>query len=245
LSKHREELEALSDPSEVISKALQSIKYAEKAESELEEWVRHLKATVPGALYYAEMSQLDSVADDPVTGKLFPVAFTFSASMIGHNLIYYWTALMAVHAHLCYTYSFLRRLTTRLDGTGRSPLPCTCDDGHSEGPTPCPRHFYMDRLRPLGHREEWARTTAHNIAQSIEYFVLKPQFGFGPGSVLAALVLLQGFWMYAEGDFSREVAWATHMLDRIRAQGSSMDMNWKSNHAPIKFFFPRLSVIID
>ncbi|OIW22966.1 hypothetical protein CONLIGDRAFT_145590 [Coniochaeta ligniaria NRRL 30616] len=218
LSAQRHAQWTTQNPLGVLSGALASVRSGTIMEAGLEKWFDSFKATVPGALYHPELSKFDSAVDSPDTGRIFPVAFQFPAFVIANNLVYYWVALMAVQAHLCFTYAMLTQLVAMLDAAGRETFSCTCDGSEA----PCLQHFSMERLPALGHRELWPRTTAYNIAQSVEYFMEQRQQGFGPGEIVPALALVQGFWRCAPGDWNREVAWVDDMIKRIREQGVSI-----------------------
>ncbi|KAK8861836.1 hypothetical protein PGQ11_008071 [Apiospora arundinis] len=202
-----------------------------------------------GPMYLVRLSQIDSAVDTAEDGKLFPVAFHFPVFMIGQALVYYWIALMSVQARLCYTYETLRRFAVTLDCLGRDQLPCVCEtynchsdeEGDGEGveinvetgsttfakksktksrtPAPCLRHFDPDLLPRLERRTEWPWAIARNICQSAEYFLRDTNRGFGPASVLPALMWVRGFWERAPGSWRREIAWIDDMVGRIHGSG--------------------------
>jgi len=220
LSAQRQALESTTDPHQILSGALESIRDGQRMESTVEEWFNHFKDTIPGSLYHPELSNVDSVVDDSDSGKLFPVAFHFPAFIVGQSLVFYWVAVLSVHAHLCFTYEILARLSAMLDSLGRESLSCSCDG--TEKPRHCLRHFTMELLPSLGPREQWPRGAAYNICRSVEYFLLDKTRGFGPAGVLPALTMVKGFWKHAAGDWSREIAWVNDMLSRIRESGNGI-----------------------
>ena len=191
----------------------------------LETWYGGFKAVTPGALYHPELSQMDSMLDKPETGKVFPVVFRFPGFVVGQSMLYYWIALMCVQAHWCFTYATLARLSDTLGSMGRGNLVCTCAGpglAGMEGATTCLRHFTMDLLPPLGHREEWPTGGAYLICQSIEYFMLGHARALGPVSVIPGLLLVKAYWTFAPCNMSREIAWVNEMLYRVRVAGGSI-----------------------
>ena len=220
LSARRQALQEIANPQAFLSDAVATVNEGRKLESILEEWFDDFNATVDGPLYHPKLSTIESVVDSPEQGKLFPVAFHFPTFIVGQNLLYYWVALMNIHAHLCFTYLIITQFLTTLEAMDRNHLPCICQ-GVDSSPL-CLQHCSIRLFPALGYREEWPRTTAYNICQSVEHLLLRKKRGFGPASVLPALALVKGFWKHAPGDWTREIAWVDDMLDRIRASGSGI-----------------------
>ncbi|KAK0733039.1 hypothetical protein B0T26DRAFT_3941 [Lasiosphaeria miniovina] len=219
LSAQREGLQHVRNPRLFLATAVGTIRQGYMIEGALDEWFIRFKATVPGALYHPELSKIDSLVDNPDSGKLFPVAFRFPAFVIGQNVLYSWVAKLTLHAHLCFTYAILERSLGILDALGRSNFSCTCDAGAEPL---CLRHFAMDLLPPLGRRSQWPRETAYNICQSVEYFMGNPVRALSPASVLPALAVVKGFWKHAPGDWSREISWIDSRLEIIRASDTEI-----------------------
>jgi len=216
LSAQRYALEAAhedtQDPLRPLSIALTSVQSALAIELRLDSWFEGFKASVPGALYRPELSRTQSALDNEDTGKIFPVAFQFPAISIAISTVYYWFALMATQAHLCFTYADISRLVAGLDAAGRESFSCTCED---ESQQPCLRHFSTHQLPPLGPRESWPGTTAYNLAQSVEYFMEHGMNQMAHREIIPALVMVQAFWTCAPGDWSREVAWVEERMSSI------------------------------
>ena len=190
-------------------------------DADLADWFLHFKSTVAGPLYYPELSKLTSMADSPELGMVFPIAFHFPAFVVARTLVFYWIALIIVHAHMCITYEKLAHLVASLNAA-REDMSCVCgdaDDMDAAAAMRCLRHFSMDLLPPLGHRMEWPRTVSRNICQSVEYFLQDQMRGVGPLSVLPALSVVKGYWEIASGDWSREILWISEMIGKIQSEG--------------------------
>lgn len=214
-------MESKGDLRRALLDGLECISLGQKIETVLAAWYEGFKAVSPGALYHAELSQMQSMLDNSDTGKVFPVIFRFPQFLVGQNMLYYWVALMSVQAHWCFTYAALARLSDALDSTGRAAMVCTCTGVVEEAAT-CLRHFGVHLLPPLGSREGWPTGAAYHVCQSMEYFVLHHARAFGPASVIPGLVLVKAYWMFAPGDMSRETTWVNEMLCRVCEGGGGI-----------------------
>ncbi|KAK0719102.1 hypothetical protein B0H67DRAFT_147634 [Lasiosphaeris hirsuta] len=215
-------LEARGDLRRALLDGLECVGEGRRIEAVLEAWHDRFRAVAPGALYHPELSQMASALDSSEAGKVFPVIFRFPSFIVGQNMLYYWITLMSVQAHLCFTYASLAQLSDTLDSVGRDNLVCTCTCAGVAEPATCLRHFAVELLPPLGHREEWPTGPAYHICQSIEYFMLHHARAFGPASVIPGLLLVKAYWMFAPADMSREMTWVNEMLCRVRTGGGSI-----------------------
>ena len=211
LSAQRHAQQTTKDPLKLLSSALESVQTVQQMELRLEQWFVDCKANIPALLYYPELAKMDSPVDDPLTGKLFPVVFRFPAFAIGQNVVWFWVTQTALYAHLCFTYALIAQLLCTLNADGRDKYLCTCAGSDA----PCLKHFSLDTLPPLGDRVLWPRTTAYNVAQSVEYFLDDTKQKIGPEGIRAAILLIRGLWRYAPVDMSREIAWVDERMARI------------------------------
>lgn len=195
----RQRIENMTDPRSIFRETLATIREGLRIEHVIADWYARFKETVSGPLYYPELSKREYMVDQSDLGKMFPVAFRFPSFSVAQNLLFYWVALLSLHAHLGWVYGTLSRLLEALELI-RVGLPCTCD-------SECLRHFTMDDLPALGDRLDWPRTTAYNICQSIEYCLQDHGRGFGPVAILPVLSMVKGYWVHWPGDWSREIEW--------------------------------------
>ncbi|KAK9420262.1 hypothetical protein SUNI508_06531 [Seiridium unicorne] len=200
----RRHIGEMTDPQLILQYSLDTVRQSLRTEERLADWFGSFEDTVPGPLYYPELSIRQCSNDERALGMLFPIAFRFPAPSVAQNLIFYWTALLSIHAHLISIYDMLSGLMDTLDMI-RADLPCTCDSG-------CLRHFEMGSLPPLGRRRDWPRTIAYYICQSMEYCLQDNGRGFGPVSVLPVLSVVKAHWTYWPGDWTREIAWVDEVL---------------------------------
>lgn len=194
-------------------------------DSRLSEWFTHLESKVSGPLYYPKLSTMESSADSSELGKLFPVSFHFPTYIVGQSLVFYWVAVIVVHAHMCAMYEKLAQQTTAFE-TMKEHVPCTCGkvDGSSSSTvvTTCLHHFHTEMLPPLGHRKDWAQKTTRNICQSVEYFLQDQLRTVGPVSILPPLVVVKEYWKYTPGNWFRESLWVKDMIARIKSKGEKI-----------------------
>ncbi|PKS08021.1 hypothetical protein jhhlp_006633 [Lomentospora prolificans] len=216
--RHCQALTDMADPNQTLSSAQEVLRESREIEHLLDKWFDYFKSLVPGALYHAELSKVDTAVDDSELGKLFPVTFQFPAFIVGQSMVYYWVTLVLVQARQCYIHGMLARLVAVLDSIGRDKLPCKCKCAHHavDTPTDCLRHFTADTLASLNYRSEWPRAIVNNICQSVEYFLGDTTRGFAPVGMLPALAVAKGFWEHAPGSWDRQIAWTDEMVERIR-----------------------------
>jgi hypothetical protein len=67
--------------------------------------------------------------------------------------------------------------------------------------------------------DDWPRTAAFNICQSVEYFLIDKMRGFATASIVPPLAWVKGFLGNAPGPWDRHIAWVDEMLGRMAADG--------------------------
>jgi hypothetical protein len=221
LAIQREELKRTVNPRHVLSKAFATLSKGQDTALALNQWFDEFRRTVPGGLYYAKLSSSNNSANDTSTGRLFPVAFHFPASIVAQNLVYYWAAQIFVQSHLCLIHNMVSRSIDALELMDRSRLPCLCDS--TGGRLLCLQHFTADLLPGFESRDDWPHTPACNICQSVEYFLSDPAPGPGPITIMPALIFAKGMWKHAPpGSKAREIAWIDDILRGIARSGSGI-----------------------
>jgi len=221
LPAYRYTIEAMSNPRQILDGALATVRDGERIALALDAWFDYFRTTLPGSLYHAELSTIDSFVDGSELGRLFPVAFHFPAFIVGQNLVYYWAALVHVRSHLCSMHAILSRLLSMLDSIGRINLPCSC--AASKDPLECLRHVTADLLPAISRKDDWPFEAAKNICQSVEYFFKHGVRSLGLLSVMPALLIVKNFWgKEAPGNWDLEIAWLRDTLIRIRTSGAGI-----------------------
>jgi hypothetical protein len=171
---------------------------------------------------------MESPADDPEGGKLFPIAFHFSNLMVAHALTLYWSGQVMVWCTLTRAYRSIRLVLdqgTIEDAPGLSSVGCsfgvfcTCND---EGKVGCTEHFDIRQLRPLEHRSDWPQSAARNIFQSVEYCLKDEMLGIGPNTIASTLMFTVIRLLNVPGDWRREFLFVDAVLTRIHGRGSAL-----------------------
>lgn len=210
-------LQDTSTVTEEIERTRTVIKEVQRLQESLQQWFEDFQRSVPGNLYYAELSTIETGVDDAEMGKLFPVAFRFPSFMVGQALLYYWVAVTIIQIRLCQTHAALACL---IESLRRDRVPCSCD-APAEVPARCLQHVTVALLPELDG-DGWA--AVYNICQSAEYFLQDTARGFGPASVLPALALVKGLWKQGLGSRcrDRQIAWVDDIVGRIHLSGYSI-----------------------
>ncbi|KIN00042.1 hypothetical protein OIDMADRAFT_181273 [Oidiodendron maius Zn] len=172
-------------------------------------WSGKLKTLVHGPLYWTVPSVAVNPADDPVLGRMFPLAFQFPSLIIAWYLLLYWSMLILLYRTIQDIQKRLKSQVTRgitpqhsfdLQDTYRSELDsdnsCPSDDGIA--------------------------SLANNISQSFEYCYRTEHGTLGYQSTLFALWVVQGFYK-SQPNRARELAWCSE-LGNTTASNSRFDL---------------------
>jgi hypothetical protein len=216
-------MDAASCVQEDFFRTLELIKECQRVDSRLAAWFNNLGATVVGPLYCPKLSSISSTADSQDLGKIFPVAFYFPALIVAKSLVFYWTALLPVHAFMYFMYEKLTGFMASL-GPARCDIPCSCGTDSDAVPATmtCLRHFSMSMLPPLDHRSDWSRVPTRNICQSVEYFLQEQVRGMGLITIIPSLLSVKVCWQLDSSDWSRETMWVDDILRKIQGKGNEI-----------------------
>ena len=175
----------------------------------------NFETSVPGPLYWPELSTLESPLDDTNSGKVFPISFHFPSFVIAQFVTSYWSCMMAVHWQLTYTYD-------KLAATQSSTAFISTTDSLSWS-TSTGNGLYSTipfDLRSGEHDSKW-KTMVKNICQSGEYFLQDQMGGLGLMSMLTLLRGCNGVLETVAKEWSREISWITNFMERIQKK-----FNW-------------------
>jgi hypothetical protein len=208
----------------MLLKTIENLRESERMGKCLADWFTKFEATAAGSLYYPKLSNMNSAGDSPELGKVFPVAFYFPAFSVAQTLIFYWTALIVVHGHMCFVYERLAHLVELLVTAkeGMQFMSGYPDSNDSAAAMMCLHHSATDLLSSLGSSTEWPRAPARNICQSVEYFLQEKMSGEGPLSILPALLIVKAYWKFTPGDWSHEMLWVDDMVSKIQDKGNEI-----------------------
>lgn len=157
--------------------------------AQLEAWYTIFEEYISGPPYWSTFCTLDSLQDDPILGKPFPVSYMFPTFGTSYLLMTYWTGIMVSHWLLFVTYRTLVPLAEQLTPTEAAEL----------------------RAKRQTHKDAWVAMT-RNMCQMTEYFLSE---NMGKVSITVALAVLEGAMaMFRDGtdDWGREKAWVAEMI---------------------------------
>lgn len=214
-------------PLKRLAGIFKSVRLCWETDSALRRWYVRVEAAAQGPMFWTKVSTLDTAADDPETGKLFPLAYRFPSFVLAQSLIFFWVCRTLVGAHLCRLYQALARVDA--DPRRLQLAPCTCEDVQNPSPPEseigvetCVRHFELKKLPPLGSHRDWASHSGYEICKSAEFFLEERARGLGPSALFPALRILRFLWKALPGDWAREMVWIGDIIAKIQARGNNV-----------------------
>jgi len=162
--------------------------------------------SVPGPLYWPQLSKLESNLDDDISGKVFPISFYFSTFFVAQVVLGYWSAMTTVHHQLMCTYQKLAEIELPSTHGGSNDAARAIDVRFSI-------HLAADRA------DEHARLSedmARNLCQSVEYSLQDRMGGLGPLAVLTHLSGCLDYLLNRQERFQREAKWMRETMGRIK-----------------------------
>lgn len=219
------------EPVDILSTALSIIDRCWKMDAELQDFYLHLDNSIPGPMYWPELSTLTNPADliNEEKGKVFPVAFHFFNLRMATILMLYWANLCMMYHGMTLLYYHVmavvpvdrKQVSARddLHPLLRKAIPhcaedCACKtNSNTDSPptsTPCITLFPISSLPPLADRNDFL-APARNVFQSVEYCLQPKMLDMGPSScatpVAIAVETLRPY------EFAgREVEWGRNVM---------------------------------
>jgi hypothetical protein len=154
--------------------------------------------SVPGPLYWPQLSNLKSNLDDENLGKVFPISFYFPAFFVSQVVCGYWSAMMTLHYQLMQTYQKL----AEIELPAESP-----QDDHSSIASAAERSEEHAKLR---------ETIARNLCQAVEYGLQDNMGGLGPLAAMTQIAGCLSCMHVRPENFTREMMWIMEMISRIK-----------------------------
>jgi hypothetical protein len=173
-------------------------------------WNERLENQGHSQLYWAVPSCAHSPADDPVLGRVFPLAFHFPSLLVAQLLLLYWAMLILLYRTIQDIQKWLQRQVTSGTETHHS-FGLQDSDSREEYPDDgsCPSNDGIALL-------------AGNISQSIEYCYRTANGTHGPQLTIFPLWVAQCFYR-SQADRGRELAWCSQ-LGSTTAPDSRFDL---------------------
>lgn len=173
-------------------------------------WNERLENQYHGQLYWTVPSTAVSPADDPVLGRVFPLAFQFPCLRIAQLLLLYWSTLILL-------YRTLQDIQRRLKGQ----LNCDIETQRRFGLQDRDRsEVCSDDIYPSN---DLIAFLANNISQSLEYCFCVKYGTLGPQTTILPLWIAQSFYE-SQPDRVRELAWCCKLGD-MTAPDARFDLN--------------------
>ena len=217
-SEKTEALSFISDPHQRFAAGVEILWSFHQFDSKLTSWFSNYVKCVDGPLYWPKLSSINSSADSPDLGKVFPVYFHFSSLTTGELLMLYWMTQMMLHIHMGTLFDRLPTLAKHIKNSQDSTTSCDSSEGQSrESGSPGSSHASLaDQIPPLVHRTEWPNTLARFICQSAEFFFQEELSSMGGAPCLSYLLSAQACFRVASGNWARELTWIHEVLARIK-----------------------------
>lgn len=211
------------DPITRLRTALEVIESMWEIETAQAKFFIELEESIPGPMYWPELSVLNNPADGFDQGKMFPVAFHFCNLRVANTVMTYWSAQVMAWNGLSQLYMLVATTEVDLrtihnqgikfpyDGFKPCHKDCPCKQ---ETRFPCFTHFDLNELPPLGHRANIV-TPARNILQSVEYCLQDEMLDAGPAQACAPLnIVIDTFKEHPK--HSKYVRWGKAALQMIQ-----------------------------
>jgi hypothetical protein len=189
---------------------IQLLQLCSKLDGQLLSWVEQLKEQVYSQLYWTVPSVANNPADDPILGRIFPLAFHFPSLSMAQLLILYWSTLVLL-------YRTIQDIQKRLKSNANS----STEMQHSIGPHEKDGGELCSDGNRLSNKQ--IALLADNIAQSFEYCYHSNNGTLGPQSTVYSLWVAQSFYE-SQSDRERELAWCSG-LRNTSAPDSRFDLD--------------------
>lgn len=220
---------------------LVSITKCWEMDSTLQDVYNDLEKEFSSPMYWSVLATEPNLADDPIRGKVFPVAYHFPNLAVARSLMLYWSCRLLVWTGFFFLYSGIADLEFETADARCSNFPdCAMFDDdmcHCRYLVAKSAGWYQfDRslLKPLDNRTDLKLLT-YNVCQSVEY-CLNSGVLFGSWSVSTPLSFVYETTKNFPG-YERERAWMEATLRKLQDNGLriieySTTINSPSNATP-------------
>lgn len=190
----------------------------------LQEVYDDLEKEFSSPMYWSVLATEPNPADDPVLGKVFPVAYHFSNLTVARSLMLYWSCRLLVWTGFFFLYSGILEIDIEAAEARCSNYPdCAMFDDDM-----CHCRYLVEKsagwykydqslLRPLDDRTD-LRLLTNNVCQSVEYCMKSGIPMFGSWSCSTPLSFVYETTKSFPG-FKRERAWMEATLRKLQESG--------------------------
>jgi hypothetical protein len=183
---------------------------------------RRLENDANGPLYWSVLSKDTSPSDDPILGKVFPVAFEFIDTGSAIALMMYWAITVMAWSGLNDLYRVIS--TVKLGDTDgycsdypdcKNMRSCRCYALHADAEGTL--SLNPDHVEPLGLRTDYL-TPARHVCQSVEFCLQNPTLGVFMISAPVPIVY-ETLKEKAKHNFAREISWMKETICFLQDNG--------------------------
>ena len=178
---------------------------------QLTTWNKDLKKQVDGELYWIVPSLAHSPADDPIRGRIFPLAFNFPSLNIAQLLLLYWSTLIVL-------YQTIQGIQQRLIRCGKENTEMELNLRYED--TADRDERWLDHNCPSTSR---VADLAKNICQSLEYCYRRKNGMLGLQSTVFPRWVAHEFYS-SQPDCLRELIWCSE-VGNMTAPDSRFDLH--------------------
>lgn len=175
-------------------------------------------------MYWSVLATEPNSADDPIRGKVFPVAYHFPNLTVAGSLMLYWSCRFLVWTGFFFLYSGIVNIEIEAADARCSNFPdCAmfnddmCHCRYLVAKSAGWYQYDQSLLKPLDNRTD-LRLLAYNVCQSVEYCLNSGIPLFGSWSVSTPLSFVYETIKHFPG-FERERAWMEATLRKLQDSG--------------------------
>ncbi|KAM5440540.1 hypothetical protein McanMca71_004617 [Microsporum canis] len=204
------------DPKPKVELARQLAQECLEIDKLLDDIYVDIQSIGPGPLYWNVVAKLRIPTD--INGPLFPVVYFFKDLKVAWLVMTYWAARLMLWVGLCDLYDVIEHIQPEVIRDSLSPE-STDDDTRIDQPCPSGTSTLFPQL---GHRKHY-RSMAHNVCQSIEYFLQPCMKMGGAFSVSSVLGVVLGS-IIGRPSFTEEATWMRAVLGLVQRKGHRLPL---------------------
>lgn len=211
-------------PVEKLESWLESLAKCWELDAVLQDVYKEYETDFPQPMYWSVLSKQSNSADDPVRGKVFPVAYRFCSMAVARSLMMYWAVSLLTWNGLSLLYMGIASLEFDARNAHCSNFPdceafqdnmCHCRYLRHQ---PSGSYSYdISHFPSLGHRTNF-KSLIDDVCQSIEYCLESEIAVWGTWSAGTPLTLVYETVKHYPG-LEREVHWMEAALRKLQGRG--------------------------
>lgn len=211
-------------PVEKLDAWLESLAKCWQMDAMLQDIYKEYETDFPQPMYWSVLSKEPNSADDPIRGKVFPVAYKFCNMTVARSLMLYWAVSLLVWNGLTLLYMGIASLELDASDAHCSNFPqcekfhdnmCHCRYLRLQSSGSC--KYDLSHLPRLGHRKHF-KSLINDVCQSMEYCLESGIAFWGTWSAGTPLTLVYETVKSYPG-LERELRWMEATLRKLQERG--------------------------